>query len=55
MINVFLWDWVNTVKLLCQYLKKEYNNTVSSYTCKLMYICLYLHSYFVDEFCMLKI
>lgn len=50
---------VNTVKLLpvSQFLNNKHNNILSSYTCKLMNICLFLHSYYryVKQFYMFKI
>lgn len=51
---MFLVDSVNTVKLLYQFLNNKCNNILSPYTCKLMYICLYLHSYYVNQFVILK-
>lgn len=37
---------VNTAKLFSQFLNNKHNNILSSYTCKLMNICLFLHSYY---------
>lgn len=50
---------VNTVKLLqvSQFLNNKHNNILSSYTCKLMNICLFLYPYYrrVKQFYMFKI
>lgn len=50
---------VNTVKLLpvSQFLNNKHNNILSSYTCKLMNICLFLYPFYryVKQFYMFKI